>query len=69
MVPKDVRPEHFTNQDYNRGDRPYVNDTISMAEMELQSLKSVKKYLGGAASKTFDDDEIYLNNDSRQAYS
>ena len=68
-VSKDVRPDNFNHQDYNRGDRPYVNDANSIAEMELQSLKSVKKYLGGAASKTFDDDGIHLKHDSQQAYS
>ena len=68
LVPifKDVRPDHFNYHDYNQGDRPYVNDTTSVAEMELQSLESVERYLSGAASETLDDDGFYLKHDSQQ---
>lgn len=63
---KEARPTHLNNQDYSTGDRPSVNGTDSITDIELQSPESVKKYIRGAASETFDDDRVYLKHGSPQ---
>lgn len=64
-VSKDSRPNHY-DENYYRGDRPYINGANAIAGIDLESLENVGDYIRGTSTETFDDDRIHLKHDPQQ---
>ena len=58
--PKDSGPTSTKKRDHHLKETPHIRDLDLGAEIELESLRSVKHYIGGIAPKTFNDDEVLL---------
>ncbi len=59
-VCKRSEPINFYGKKLGRGDRLYMDDTISSAGMELENLESVEDCDRHGIPDTFDDDRIVL---------